>query len=103
MELCSILCGGLDGREVWGRMDTCICLIESLCCPYETIKALLTGYTPVQNKKLKKKQKTKTKKKKHKTQKTKNLSHIHYSRRERTLYFFLIAGHYVPGKRNSFK
>ena len=72
MELCSILCGGLDGREVWGRMDTCICLIESLCCPYETIKALLTGYTPVQNKKLKKKKKTKTKKKntKHKKQKT---------------------------------
>ena len=98
MELCSILCGGLDGREVWVRMDTCICLIESLCCPYETIKALLTGYTPVQNKKLKKKNTQNTKHKK-----TKNLSHIHYSRRERTLYFFLIAGHYVPGKRNSFK
>ena len=23
-ELCSVLCGGLDGRGVLGRMDTCI-------------------------------------------------------------------------------
>ena len=22
-ELCSMLCGSLDGREIWGRMDTC--------------------------------------------------------------------------------
>ena len=29
-ELCSILCGGLDGRGVWGRMDTC--MVESLLC-----------------------------------------------------------------------
>ena len=31
-EICSILCGGLDRRGVWGRMDTCICVAESLCC-----------------------------------------------------------------------
>ena len=24
MELCSMLCGSLDGRGFWGRMDTCI-------------------------------------------------------------------------------
>ena len=24
MEFCSVLCGGLDGRGVWGRMDTCV-------------------------------------------------------------------------------
>ena len=24
-EFCSMLCGSLDGRGVWGRMDTCIC------------------------------------------------------------------------------
>ena len=38
-------------REVWGRMDTCICLAESLYCPPETV-TLLTGYTPIQNQKL---------------------------------------------------
>ena len=27
-------------------------MAESLCCPPETITALLTGYTPIQNKKL---------------------------------------------------
>ena len=31
-ELCSVLCGGLDSWGVWGRMDTCICVAESLCC-----------------------------------------------------------------------
>ena len=32
MELCSMLCASLDGKEAWGRMDTCICMAESLCC-----------------------------------------------------------------------
>jgi len=27
-ELCSMLCGSLDGRGVWGRMDTCIHMTE---------------------------------------------------------------------------
>ena len=31
----------LDGRGVWGRMDISICVAESLCCPCETITALL--------------------------------------------------------------
>ena len=36
----SVLCGSLDGRGVWGRMDTCICMAESLRCSPETITAL---------------------------------------------------------------
>ena len=59
MELCSKLCSRLDRRGFGGRMDTCICVAESLPCPLETITTLLTGYTPIQNKKLKKKKKKK--------------------------------------------
>ena len=55
MELCSMLCGSLNGREVWGRIDICICVTESLRCSLETITTLLTGYIPIENKKLKKK------------------------------------------------
>ena len=40
---------------VWGRMDTCICVAESLHCLPETKTALLIGYTPIQNKNVKKK------------------------------------------------
>ena len=29
--------GSLDGKGAWGRMGTCICMAESLCCPSETI------------------------------------------------------------------
>ena len=36
--------GSLDGRGVWGRMDTCVCMTESLHCPPETITTLLIGY-----------------------------------------------------------
>ena len=38
-----------------GRMDICICMADSLHCPPNTSTILLTGYTPIQNKKLKKK------------------------------------------------
>ena len=31
MELCTILLANLDGRGCWGRMDTCICMVGSLC------------------------------------------------------------------------
>ena len=54
-EFCSMLCGSLDERRVWGRVDTCICMAESLCCTPETIPTLLIHYTMIQNKKLKKK------------------------------------------------
>ena len=52
MELCSMLHGSLDERGVRGRMDTCICMAESLHCSPETITTLLTGCIPIQNKKL---------------------------------------------------
>ena len=47
-ELCLMLCGSLDGRGVWGRMDTW--MAESLHCSRETITALFVN-TPVQHKK----------------------------------------------------
>ena len=47
MELCSILCGILDGRDVWGRMATCICMAETLFCSPEIIAV---SYMPNQNK-----------------------------------------------------
>ena len=34
---------------VWGRMDTYICMTESLHCSPEAITRLLTDYTPIQN------------------------------------------------------
>ena len=54
MELCSVLCGSLNGREVWGRMDTCLCTAEPLCCSPETITTLLVSYSPTPNKPFKK-------------------------------------------------
>ena len=44
MEPYSMLCASLDGSGVWGRMDTCICMAESLCCSLETSTTLLSGY-----------------------------------------------------------
>ena len=46
-----MLCGSLDGRAVWERRDTCICMAESLHYSHEAITTLLIGYTPIQNKK----------------------------------------------------
>ena len=36
---------------VWGRIDTCICLTESLHCSPESITTLLIGYTSIQKEK----------------------------------------------------
>ena len=36
-----MLCVSLDKSGVWGRMNACICMAEFLCCPPETIPALL--------------------------------------------------------------
>ena len=44
-----MLCSGLDGTGVWGRMDTCICMTESLCCSPKTPTTLLIDCTPIQN------------------------------------------------------
>ena len=41
-----MLSGSLDERGVWRRMDTCIRMAESLCCPLETIATLLIVYSP---------------------------------------------------------
>ena len=38
-----MVCGSLDGRGVWGRMDTCIWMAQSLCCPPEALTTLLIG------------------------------------------------------------
>ena len=52
MELSSMLCGSVARRGVWERMNTCICMAESLSCSSEIITTLLIGYTPIQNKKI---------------------------------------------------
>ena len=44
-----MLFGSLDERGIRGRMDTCVCMAESLCCQPETITTLLICYTPIQN------------------------------------------------------
>ena len=44
---CLMSCSSLDGRGVWGRMDTCIHMAESLRYSTETIMTLLIGYTPI--------------------------------------------------------
>ena len=49
----------LQNRLVWGRMDTCICTAESICCPPRTITTLLIGYTPIQNEKFNNQKKNK--------------------------------------------
>ena len=43
-----MLCASLDGSGVWGRMDTCICVAESLPCLPETTTILLIGCFVVQ-------------------------------------------------------
>ena len=54
-ELCSIFCNNLIGKRIWKRIHICICITESLCCTPETNTTLLINYTPIENKKLKKK------------------------------------------------
>ena len=34
-------------RGIWGRMDTCIYMAQSLCCLPATLTTLLIDYTPV--------------------------------------------------------
>ena len=43
VELCSMLCGSLDGSGVWGRMDICICMAKSLHCASETVTPLFVN------------------------------------------------------------
>ena len=44
-----MLCGSLDGRGVWGRMYTCICMAESLHHSTEIITTLLISCVVVQS------------------------------------------------------
>ena len=37
------------GEEFAGRLDTCVCMAASLCCPPETITTLLISYISIQN------------------------------------------------------
>ena len=36
-ELCSIFFNKLNGEKIWKRIDTCICITESLCYTPETV------------------------------------------------------------------
>ena len=63
------------GGEFGGRMDTCICMAESLCSPHETITTLLINCSPIENKIFKKQ--TKNKRRKKKKQANKKLNEIH--------------------------
>ena len=38
-------CGKLGGRAIWGRIDTCTWMTESIHCSPETITTLLISYT----------------------------------------------------------
>ena len=49
--------GQLGKEGTWGRMDTCVCMAESLYCPPETTPTLLTGYSSIPNKTFKEKKK----------------------------------------------
>ena len=50
-ELCCVT-WPLNGSGVCGRMDTCICMAQSLCCPAKTVTTLLS---PISQHKIKKK------------------------------------------------
>ena len=39
-----MLCANLDGRGVWGRMDTCTRMAESLLCSPETIMTQFSNW-----------------------------------------------------------
>ena len=47
----------LHVEGVWGRMDACVCMTQSLFCLPETITTLLIGHITIQNKKINKKNK----------------------------------------------
>ena len=35
-ELCSVLCGDLNGKEIQKRGNICLCIADSLCYTVET-------------------------------------------------------------------
>ena len=48
-----MFCGSPDGRGVRGRLDTRICMAESLQCSPEKNTTLLIVYIPIHNKRFK--------------------------------------------------
>ena len=40
-----MLCASLDGSGVWGRMDACVCIAESLHCSPETTTTNKNSYS----------------------------------------------------------
>ena len=48
-KLCSMFCGSLDGRADWGRIDTCICMDESLQCSPETVTTLIINLLQIKS------------------------------------------------------
>lgn len=50
MELCSLLCGSLNGRRVHGRIDTYICMVKCLHC---SLEGVLHCYSAISQFKLK--------------------------------------------------
>ena len=57
MELCSVVHSNLDVRGVWGRMDTCVCMAESLRCSLEGTTIVNCIYPHYKMKSLKSKKK----------------------------------------------
>ena len=52
-----MFCGSLGGMGAWGRMDSCLCMAESLPCSAETVPALFVNRLYPNTKSLKKERK----------------------------------------------
>ena len=50
-----MLCGSLNGKGLWERMDKYICMAKSFLCSPESVTTLFLSYIPTQNKKFFKK------------------------------------------------
>ena len=48
--LCSVSCGSLDGRGVWGRVDTYVCVTVSLLCTWNYHSAVNWLYSSIKQK-----------------------------------------------------
>ena len=48
--LCSVSYGSLDGRGVWGRVDTCVCVTVSLLCTWNYHNAVNWLYSSIKQK-----------------------------------------------------
>ena len=53
IELYSMFCGDLNGKEIQKGGDICMHIADSLCYTEETNKILSSNYTPIKRKKKK--------------------------------------------------